>query len=73
MELEGGGSPAAVEAVESVFYLLTQSDACMCDVVLQVMKPGPSGVVSSSLVDGAHISSNRPRAVSSLLHFNTPL
>ena len=29
--------------------------------VLQVMNPGPSGVVPSSLVDGAPVSSNHPR------------
>ena len=32
--LKGGGSPAAVEIVGSVFYILTQNDAYMSDVVI---------------------------------------
>jgi len=59
--LEGGGSPAAVEADGSVFYLSTQSDECMNDNGLQAMNPGLSSIVSSSLFDGAPVSSNCPR------------
>jgi len=48
---EEGGSPVAVEAVISVFYLSTQSEACMSDVVSQVISPGPSSILSSSLIE----------------------
>ena len=60
--LRRGGSPVAIEAGGSAFYLSTQSTACMRDVISQVMIPGPSGIVSSSLTDGAPVCSNCPRA-----------
>ena len=59
--LEGGGSTAAVEDDGSVFCLSTKGNACMSADGLQVVSPGPIHVVSSSLVDGATVSSNCPR------------
>ena len=46
-ELPPGGNSESMagEAVGSVFYLSTQSDASMSDVISQGMNPGPSGVV----------------------------
>jgi len=58
---DGVGTPVAVEAVGYVF-LSTQSDVCMSDIVLQVISPWLSGVVSSAFIEGAPVSSSRPRA-----------
>jgi len=51
----GDGSLAVEEAVGLVFYLLTQSEACMRDVILKVMYP--SGV--SSPIYCVPVSSNQ--------------
>jgi len=69
--LETGGFLTAVEEIMSVLYLPTQNDACMSDDGLQVTGPD---VVSSSPVDVALVSSNRPRVdlFSSLLQFHPP-
>ena len=72
LDAGGAGRVGANDAacrVDVDFSAAAARVSAVGDAVCLVMNPGPSGVVPSSLVEGATVSSNRPRHD----HVPTPL